>query len=124
MACNKDSGCLKIANSTYPGLKTEIDSSSTAITDNIQSVIDELSALSVPDDYLGEKVSSRLKTICTELTSDIASVKTMNSSIDGFIDEKITEHTNHYNAWKREQERLAMLKKKKQEENGIVRLEK
>ena len=109
MGCNKDSGCLNIAESVYPGLKSEIDGSMTSINGQLESIVDELNGLSVPDDYLGSKVKAQLGTICGNFSSDMESITAEKNSIDTFIGQKIIEHKKHYNAWKLEQQRQQQL---------------
>ena len=106
MGCNKDSGCLKIANNTYPGLKSEIDGSMTSIKGQLESIVDELNGLTIPDDYLGSKVKAQISSICGNFSSDMDSITAEKNSIDIFIGKKIIEHQKHYNAWKFQQQQM------------------
>ena len=107
MSCNRDDGCLKIAESTYPSLQSEINTSVNSINTELSDVVSSLQSLTIPDDYLGEKVKDRITSITASLGDDQSSVDAINSELDSFISEKITEHTEHYNEWLQEQERLA-----------------
>ena len=106
MACNKDSGCLEIARTTYPGLRSDIDSSFESINSGLNEIIDGLSGLSTPDDYLGAKIQERLTAIASSFSESAASAASAQSGIDVFIDGKIEEHQEHYDEWKRQQELL------------------
>ena len=114
MGCNKDSGCLTIANSTYPGLQEEINGGVNTITSSIDEITSELNALTIPEDYLGKKVKRELESICSNLSNDQSNIVATSGNIGRFIGTKVEEHRNHYNSWKRAQEEL---KKKQKEED-------
>lgn len=105
MGCSRDSNCLKISKIVYPSLEGDIDASTSNINNQIEAIIDSLSALYIPDDYLGNKVKENLSEICEGLTSDRESIDSFSSSIDNFISQKINEHEGHYNAWKQAQQK-------------------
>ena len=113
MACSKDQGCLTIANSIYPGLQSEINSSIKTITTALSDITSELSTLTIPEDYLGKKVKEELESITNNLNSDQSNVVATSGNIGMFIGKKVEEHRNHYNAWKKAQDEL---KKKQTEE--------
>ena len=104
MGCNKDEGCLNIANNVYPGLQGEINGSISSITNNVNEIISGLSGLSIPDDYLGEKVKSQVDSICGSLTSDVGEISSLSGSINNFVGSKIEEHQEHYRNWLAQQE--------------------
>ena len=116
MACNKDSGCLTIADSTYPGLRGDINSSISGINSELSGIIDGLSGMTIPDDYLGSKVKAQLQSISSSLTADMGNVKAEGASINGFITGKIAEHRKHYDDWKKAQDALKLKKKKKKKD--------
>ena len=105
MACGYNANCWRIANSIYPSLKDEISGSINATNKDINGIVDELSSLQIPDDYLGEKVKSKIEDICLNLNNDSKDIKAINGNIDGFIESKILEHQGHYNDWKIEEDR-------------------
>lgn len=113
MACSKDQGCLTIANSIYPGLQSEINSSVKTITTGLNEITTELNTLTIPDDYLGEKVKKELESITSNLNNDQSNIVATSGNIGMFIGRKVEEHRNHYNAWKKAQDEL---KKKQAEE--------
>ena len=117
MGCNKDSGCLTIANSTYPGLQSTINSSIKTITTGLTEITSELNTLTIPEDYLGKKVKRELESICSSLSSDQSNIVATSGNIGRFIGTKVEEHRNHYNSWKRAQEELKK-KQKEEEENS------
>lgn len=120
MSCGKDAGCLTIYKTIYPNLKTEISGSISKINGTVNGIIGSLNGLSVPDDYLGSKVKSRLSSITQGLSGDLSSLDGAKGAIEGFIDQKIPEHQKHYNDWVEEQKRLAQEKEKKK--NGVIHL--
>ena len=119
MACGKDQGCLRIANSTYPGLQAEINGSINTITNNINEIMSVLNSLSIPDDYLGSKVKTRVNSICSSLSSDEGEVSSISGNINSFVSSKIKEHQEHYNMWKTEQQRKLQAKKEKEKETKV-----
>lgn len=127
MACGKNEECLNIANNIYPNLQSEINSSINTITSSVNEIISGLSSLTIPDDYLGTKVKSRIITICSNLSSDIGEISSINGSINSFVSEKIKEHQKHYEEWKKEQERIlekkrrAKLENQKQEKDNLLK---
>ena len=121
MSCSRDSGCKIIAERTYPSLKDEINSEFETISSDVMDVLNELSGLVIPDDYLGSRVKDRLNKIGANLSNDAMKVKSAKSDVNTFIDARINEHTIHYQEWEAEQERLrlerAELEKRKMERN-------
>lgn len=116
MACSKNQDCLRIATDIYPGLQGEIDGSIQTIVSSLNDITGELSTLTVPGDYLGNKVREKLETIISSLDSDKSNVEAAKGNIDTFIGEKVEEHLEHYDSWEREQEEL----KKKQKYGEIT----
>ena len=113
MGCNRDSRCINIANVTYPKLQGEINSSIKTITSSLNEITSELSALTIPEDYLGQKVKKQLESIVSNLDSDQGNIVDAGGTVGMFIGKRVEEHRNHYNAWKRAQDAL---KKRKEEE--------
>ena len=118
MACGKNAGCLRIATSVYPGLQGEINSSISKISSSINEIISGLNGLSIPDDYLGAKVKSRVSAICSSLGSDASEVSALGGKINGFVGNKIQEHNEHYRTWKIEQQRRLQAQRKKEIEKN------
>lgn len=112
MSCNRDSGCLNIARSIYPGLKGEINSSISSVNNQVDGIIGNLSSLAIPDDYLGNKVKSKLEEICTGFETDKSELNSAKANVNAFIDSKIKEHYGHYYEWQR-------IKDKEEENNKI-----
>lgn len=111
MACNKDSHCKTIADN-YPSLLAPVEDSISKITGSISEISGGLGGLSIPDDYLGTKVKSRVQRICAYFEANSRQVSMLGSKISNFVSEKITEHNKHYNDWV-EQERLARLEQQR-----------
>ena len=112
MSCNRDSGCLNIAKSVYPGLKGEINSSISNVNSQISEIVGELSSLVIPEDYLGNKVRTKLSEICSGFESDKSELNSAKADVNVFIDSKIKEHYGHYYEWQR-------IKDKEDENNKI-----
>ena len=118
MACSKDAGCLRIATSIYPGLQGEINASISKISSSISEIISGLNGLSIPDDYLGAKVKSRVSAICSSLGSDASEVGAIGGKINGFVGNKIQEHNEHYREWKIAQQRKLQAQRQKEREKN------
>ena len=116
MSCNRDSGCLNIARSIYPGLKGEIDSSISNVNNQVEEILGELSSLTIPEDYLGNKVKMKLDEICSGFETDKSELSAAKANINAFIDGKIQEHYSHYNEWQRLQKKMEEEKHKIVEE--------
>ena len=119
MACGKNAGCLRIATSVYPGLQGEINSSISKISSSINEIISGLNGLSIPDDYLGTKVKSRVSAICSGLGSDASEVGALGGKINGFVGNKIQEHNEHYRTWKAEQQLRIQRAKEREREKKL-----
>ncbi|MBO7517905.1 MAG: hypothetical protein J6T31_02210 [Methanobrevibacter sp.] len=115
MGCGRDNNCLRIANTTYPGLLSQINSNFSAISKSGSEVIDALSELVIPNDYLGTRVRSELKEITNLISEDLSRLSSESSNISSFVKEKISEHKQHYSTWQYMQQ-----KKKKENANDSV----
>ena len=102
--CNGEN-CLSIAND-YINKKSSLNSSLNSMKENITNASDTLNSLSVPEDYIGNKVKQKLESIHNELVADAEIVGNFNKEISGFVDQKVTEHRNHYHNWRMAQEEL------------------
>lgn len=109
MGCNRDSGCYRIANETYPRLKENIDASIQTINNRLTDDITTLDGLVIPEDYLGVKVKEKLEEITSLFASDIDDLTKTKTNLDTFISEKIKEHKNHYDSWKSVQDLKAKI---------------
>lgn len=113
MRCNRDSGCYTIAKSTYPKLQGEANGAISSAQSDINSIIDSLGGLTIPNDYLGNKVKKKIDEIDKAFSSNVNELSTIKGKLDTFVTAKIKEHENHYNAWKKQEE-----ERKKQENNN------
>lgn len=116
MGCNRDYNCYSIAKDVYPNLKKDIDESIKKTSTGINDIVDELSILTIPEDYLGTKVKEKVDEMKEFYSEDISELGSFNKAIDNFINEKIREHQGHYQEWKRQQE----LKKKEEEKKNTI----
>ncbi len=105
MSCNRDSNCNSIANN-YVSRKDSINSDLSSIKENINSIGESINHFTIPDDYIGNKVQEKLKTIFFELESNRDNLISFNGEVNSFIDSKVVEHRNHYQSWKKLQEEL------------------
>jgi hypothetical protein len=105
MGCNKDYDCLKLANETYPSLQSEIFSSLSTVSSQINGIGSKLMGLSIPNDSLGERIKSRIGDICSYLNNDNEIIDNLINSVNKFVDEKEIEHKDHYDKWKAQQQR-------------------
>ena len=115
MACNmgKGPGCKDIANK-YTIYVEDISQSVSSIKINLSKIKSELESLSVPNDYLGEKVKSRLESICSNFSSDESSIDGAFSSIESFANEKKNDHMQHEADYQEYLRMLAEIEKEKQ----------
>ena len=109
MGCNRNYGCQKLANTVYPNLKTEVGKDITKAKSEIEEIVNTLKGLSIPEDYLGEKISTRLNEICSDFNSDAGELDSTKASINSFIDTKIVEHNIHYQKWQSAMQGLVVL---------------
>lgn len=115
MSCNKDSSCLNLSRTTYPSLKDDIVTSFQSANKEVNKLIDTIQCVHVPDDYLGDKVKSKIDTLLDGFYNDIDSLNTEQTNVKTFILAKIDEHEQHYQDWKKQQEVWAKKKKEKEE---------
>lgn len=115
MGCGRDNNCLRIANTTYPGLLSQINSNFSIISKSSSQIIDALDELIIPNDYLGARVRKNLKEITNLISEDLSKLSSESSNITTFVKEKISEHKQHYSTWQYMQQ-----KKKKENEKESV----
>ena len=114
MGCNKNEGCKYIYSNEYPTEKSSIDSAIDEVTTQISETSTTLKELFIPDDYLGNKLKTKLEKLCLDLDTDNNNLLLEKGNIDTFINEKIEEHHRHYDDWVRNQE---LLRQKSNEES-------
>lgn len=108
MACGGER-CREIYQNIYPRLQNEISSSISQVNNGIDSIIDGLSALVIPDDYLGAKVKDRVQSIVQSFDSDKVVLKGEEGKISQHIALNIAKHKQHYSDY------LKSLEEKKDE---------
>ena len=99
MSCGKDGGCLKIANEVYHALQSDVTNDGNILLNQLDNIMNDLNAIKPPEDYLGEKVQSRIKEIGNNLETDRENLYGKLKVIDEFIDAKIKEHLVHAKDW-------------------------
>ena len=113
MACGGER-CREIYQNIYPKLQEEITSSVNNVNNGIDSIIDELSALVIPDDYLGGKVRTNVESIVNSFSSDKAAIASEQGNINQHIANNIAKHKQHYSDY------LKSLEDKKDEETDDI----
>ena len=108
MSCNKDSGCKELYSVTYPNLRSNINNGFNEVSKDASEVEKEIKKLYIPDDYLGNKLQTKID----ELLS------TEQSNVNTHIDEKIEEHQNHYNDYLASLEPASETEEASSNENG------
>ena len=107
MSCNRNEKCRVIANN-YNSRKNSIDSNCSNMKNNVSMISRSLNFFDIPDDYIGNKVKSKIEEITKNLKSSSDGIDAFKQNIDSFIDEKESEHNNHYWSWKKKQDELAL----------------
>ena len=100
MSCNQDEGCKNIYSVIYPSYKSSIDSSIDELSNSVLEVSNVLKELYIPDDYLGNKIQTKIDELYKKFNSSIEELSTEKANIDTFIDDKVIVHKYHYNTWK------------------------
>jgi hypothetical protein len=103
MSCNRDSNCNSIANN-YVSRKDSINSDLNSLSENINTIGESINNFEIPNDYIGNKVQEKLKNISLDLESNSNNITSFKSEVNSFVDSKVLEHRNHYQAWKKAQE--------------------
>ena len=99
MGCNRDLGCHILARNTYPTIKSGIDASISTLSSQIKEITNTLDELQIPEDYLGSKVKERIKNISNNFQDYLNDLSSEKTSVDNFIETKISEHESHYLLW-------------------------
>ena len=97
MSCNKDSGCKELYSVTYPNLRSNINNGFNEVSKDASEVEKEINKLYIPDDYLGNKLQTKIDELLLNLNTNLELLSTEQSNVNTHIDEKIEEHQNHYN---------------------------
>lgn len=118
MTCNGEN-CLSIAND-YSVKKGSVNSSLNNMKSDITSASDTLNTLNVPEDYIGNKVKTKLETVFNDLSASADRVSAYNNEVSSFVDQKVAEHQTHYRAWKQRQEELALKAKEELEKIDVM----
>ncbi len=98
MSCNKDEFCKNIVNE-YATATGKLNSSFAKLKSEMNDIGNEINGVTVPNDYLGGKVSEKLAQIKCNFDSDKANVESAESSIISFVNDKKNEHQQHYDDW-------------------------
>lgn len=106
MSCNKDEDCYRIYIKEYPSYLGTIDPAIRSIKTQIEEVETSLTGLSLPDDYLGNKIKDKLDILISDIDSDKSSISAETTAIRSHIITKRAEHKEHYEEWKIKKARL------------------
>ena len=106
-------------NSTYPELQSTINSSIKTITTGLTEITNELNALTIPEDYLGQKVKRELKSICSNLSSDQSNIVAASGNIEDLLEKKLKNIETIIIHGKKHRKNL---KRSKQTKEIIIRL--
>lgn len=104
-ACGKDDGCLGIAEG-YAAAASSLEGAFSGLESAVSDLGSSIGSVSVPDDYLGEKIVPALGNIASGISSISGMVSGLKGGAISFARGKEQEHRQHYIAWKEEQERL------------------
>ena len=92
-------GCYELYKNYYPTERDKIDASVSEIQNDITKIVEDLNALVIPEDYLGDKVKGQLKDICALLEADKDSIKVedinIRNKIAGFIETHMIHETEY-----------------------------
>ena len=104
MSCNKNYECRKIAKN-YQTISSDIANKFSKVQGQISDIDDKLSKQIIPNDYLGEKISDKLKKIKENCDSNLGVIERIKGSMISFVDNKAKEHQKHYENWLSVQEK-------------------
>ena len=87
--------CKYMYETYYPTKRSSINGLGSEVVGNIDKIVGDLSALAVPEDYLGAKVKKQLEDICSSFESDKVELKSSSQLIDDLISHLIKMHKGH-----------------------------
>lgn len=94
--------CKEIVDVIYPEKRGEIMSAIGSVMTDLSDIGSELGKLTVPNDYLGQKVVERLGKISESFGQNAnSSVESLKGTIESYIEGKIEMHKGHCASWQK-----------------------
>ena len=104
-ACGQNEACKGYAEG-YASAKGSLEGAFGGLVSAVSNIESGMGSISIPNDYLGDKVASALDSITGGITEIQSLVDTLREQAINFADRKEKEHMEHYLKWEAEQKKL------------------
>ncbi len=104
MKCSMNESCKRLSNDILPNAKTSVNNDFNEVNESILKIETDLKELEIPNDYIGNKLNTKLEELYESLETNISDNTDVVSDFNNYIEKEITIHNNHYENWKKKQE--------------------
>lgn len=104
MKCSMNESCKRLSNDVLPNTKTTVNNDFNEINESIENIEIDLKGLEIPNDYIGNKLNTKLEELYESLDLNINDNTNVINDFNNYIDNEIKVHNNHYETWKKKEE--------------------